>query len=289
MYFVLSTGRAGSRTITSTLDAYEDTVCVHHPKPELAAEATAFFTGEMSREEIEETLRATRHPTVDGKIYGEVNLQMTLLFPILRDLYPEAKYVWLMRDGRDSVASMYYRGWYDETYPRQGLDWRRARLHGDRTGDFTHEEWAATSRFERCCWCWKKYNRMIEAHLATVPPDMGMYVRLDRLKATLPGLLKFLGIRDRKPARVERLNVARQPVSYFSRWSPRQRSAFESICGADMDRWFPEWRSPRGIWREVAAQPIDKPGRLEFLRRSTEKYYAPVARRIGAMRPASAR
>jgi hypothetical protein len=122
---------------------------------------------------------------------------------------------------------------------------------------------------------------MIEAYFATLPEGMGFYVRLDRLKANLPALLRFLGIRDVKPARVERLNVARQPVSYFSRWSPRQRAAFESICGADMDRWFPEWRSPRGIWREVAAEPVDRPGRLESLRRSTEKYYAPVARRLG--------
>ena len=129
MYFVLSTGRAGSRTIATALNQLPGTVCRHHPKPELAAEATAFHLGEYSRDELAETLKETRPETVDGKVYGEVALQHTLLFPVLRDVFPQAQYIWLIRDGRDSVASMYYRGWYDETYPRQGLMWRQARLH----------------------------------------------------------------------------------------------------------------------------------------------------------------
>ena len=141
MYFVLSTGRAGSRTIATALNQIPGTICKHHPEPELAAEATAFHVGEYPRDELEQILRETRQPTMEGKVYGEVALQHTTLFPILRDVFPEAQYIWLIRDGRDSVASMYYRGWYDEVYPRQGIMWRRARLHGDKTGDFTTQEW----------------------------------------------------------------------------------------------------------------------------------------------------
>ncbi len=281
MYFVLSTGRAGSRTIATALNQIPGTVCLHHPKPELAAEATAFHLGAYSREELEHILRETRQPTVDGKVYGEVNLQHTLLFPILRDIFPEARYIWLIRDGRDSVASMYYRGWYDDIYPRQGLMWRRARLHGDRTGDFTSAQWESLTRFEKCCWCWSKYNRMIEERLGGLEDGMHTRVRLDRLSSSIPRLQDFLGLSGEGRVVVEQLNSARQPVSYWTRWTPVQRASFERLCGDDMDRWFPEWLSPAGVWRDLAAEPVHHPGRIESLVRSGRSTAEKVGRKLG--------
>lgn len=281
MYFVLSTGRAGSRTIATALNQIPGTICRHHPEPELAAEATAFFTGEYSRDELAKTLRETRQETIDGKVYGEVALQHTTLFPILREVFPEAQYIWLIRDGRDSVASMYYRGWYDEVYPRQGLMWRRARLHGDRTGDFSSEEWANLTRFEKCCWCWSKYNHLIEDNFATLDDTMCTKVRLDRLTSSIPRLQKFLGLEQEGNVTVEQLNTARQPVSYWSRWTETQRASFERFCGDDMDRWFPEWLSPSGIWRDLAAEPVHHPGRIESLVRSGRSTAEKVGKKLG--------
>jgi hypothetical protein len=283
MYFVVSTGRAGSRTLADSLNRVPGTVCLHHPQPELAAEATEFYCGSYPRADIEKILRETRRPVVDGKVYGEVNLQHTLLFPVLRELFPQAQFVWLLRDGRDSVASMYYRGWYDERYPRQGVAWRKARLHGDKIGDFSPTEWQRLSRFERCCWLWKKFNLLIEAQLTTLDSSHAMTVRLDRLKSSMPKLLSFLGLGITGRFRVEQLNVARQPVSYWTQWTPGQRSAFEQACGTEMDRWFPEWRSPSGIWRPLSAEPIDHPGRLESLHRSASAIAGKIGRRL--MRP----
>jgi len=278
MYFVLSTGRAGSRTIATALNQIPGTVCLHHPQPELAAEATAYHLGEYPAAELAQTLRETRRATVDGQVYGEVNLQHTLLFPILREVFPEAQYIWLIRDGRDSVASMYYRGWYDEVYPRQGIMWRRARLHGDRTGNFSAEQWRGLTRFEKCCWCWSKYNRLIEERLAELDATMQTKVRLDRLTSAMPRLQAFLGLSGSGKVVVEQLNTARQPVSYWTRWTPAQRESFERLCGEDMDRWFPEWLSPSGIWRDLAAEPVHRPGRIESLVRSGRA----TAERVGA-------
>lgn len=287
VYFVLSTGRAGSRTISNVLDQCPGTVCRHHPEPELAAEATAYYCGDLPRSKVEQVLRETRQATVDGQVYGEVNLQLTLLFPILRDLFPDAKYLWLLRDGRDSVASMYYRHWYDDVYPRHSVKWRRARLHGDRTGDFTPAQWAGMGRFERCCWVWKKYNLLAEEAITGLPEGRGQAVRLDLLGTELLRLCRFLGIGFDPAVRIEQLNVARQPVSYWERWSPNRRRAFEQHCGPEMDRWFPEWRSPLGRWRELAPATIYRPGRAVRLRRDVAakslRVKRAVARRVGRM------
>ena len=284
MYFVMSTGRAGSRTIADTLNQIPGTVCLHHPKPELAAEATAFHTRSFPRARLEQVLRETRPATVDGKVYGEVNLQHTLMFPILRVAFPDAKYIWLIRDGRDAVASMYYRGWYDETYPRQGAMWRKARLSGARTGDWSGPSWADLSRFERCCWCWIKYNHLIEAQLTPLDESIWTKVRLDRLGSSLPRLQRFLGLASSKKIVVEQRNTARQPVSYWKRWSPAQVAAFERLCGADMDVWFPEWRSPAGVWRDLAAEPVHRPGRIVSWWRRGQATAQRIRRKLGRIR-----
>ncbi len=280
MYFVLSTGRAGSRTIATALNQIPGTTCLHHPKPELAAEATAFHVGDHPAGDLADILRETRSETIDGEVYGEVNLQHTLLFPILREVFPQAQYIWLIRDGRDSVASMYYRGWYDEIYPRQGIMWRQARLHGDRTGDFSREEWESLSRFEKCCWCWSKYNRLIESQLETLDEHLQTRVRLDRLGSSIPRLQKFLGLPEEKVV-VEQLNTARQPVSYWKGWSETQRASFLRLCGEDMDRWFPEWLAPSGVWRDLAAEPVHRPTRIESLVRSGRATAEKVGSRLG--------
>ena len=232
---------------------------MHHPEPELVLEATEFYYGDRDGQDIAATLRNTRQSTLDGKMYGEVNLQLSLVQPILRELYPEAKYIWLLRDGRDVVASMYYRGWYDapERTKVSGV-WHLARLQGDRTGDFTMEQWRQLSRFEKCCWIWKKYNLVIENHLSQTDPSLWRRVDLEQFKASLPELEAFLGLRSKTRIRVEQQNVAMQDVTRWDHWTADQRSQFEAICGDEMDRWYPTWRSDCGEWQRLDAETPDR-------------------------------
>ena len=246
MFFVLSAGRSGSRTAAAVFSQYENCVCLHHPKPELVTEATEYFYGESNGAEIARTLRETRRPVVDGAQYGEANLQLSLLIPVLREVFPEAKYVWLVRDGRDAVASMYYRGWYDPSQTRVPKHWHDARLQAHRVGDMTSGEWSEYSRFEKCCWIWKKYNLAIESQLAFLAPDRWRQVRLEEFRARLPDLEAFLGLRRLRRILVQKRNVAVQPVISWKAWSMNRRSSFERICGAEMDRWARGWRGPGG-------------------------------------------
>jgi hypothetical protein len=259
MFFILSAGRSGSKTIASTLDRFRNCVCRHHPQPELVVESTEYFYGEYPKEEIAHTLRETRPLTCKHTIYGEANLQLTLLIPVLCEVFPQCKFVWIIRDGRDQVASTFCRGWYDpEVDPERNPLWSQARLWGDRTGDFAEEEWKAMTPFQRCCWQWKKYNRIAEQELTRLSADRWCRVRLDQLKATLPGVGAFLGLRKINTG-VEKLNVANQPVDYWQSWSQPQREQFEAICDREMDEWFPEWRSCDGNWQPIRYPDPDIP------------------------------
>lgn len=284
MFFVVSSGRCGSRTIAETFGQFENCVCLHHPQPELVIEATEYFYGTRPRDEIIKVLRATRFPSVNGKVYGEANLQLSLLIAVLNELYPGSQFIWLIRDGRDAVASMYYRGWYDPSAPRIPERWQRGRLQGDRTGDFSSSEWAALDRFGRCCWIWKKYNLVIESELAAVERSRWMKVRLDRLKASLEELSGFLGLQRPRRVLVERHNVAFQRVVTWESWTVREREQFEKHCGAEMDRWFPEWRAADGAWHSIEAEIPDRPGPLLVAKRWLSSCWKRLRRRLGRIK-----
>ncbi|RJO61117.1 hypothetical protein C4544_03660 [candidate division WS5 bacterium] len=267
MFFVLSSGRSGSLTIASTLDSYGNCVCIHHREPELVIESTQYYYGEYPGSRIAEVLRDTRPNDTQNEIYGDVNLQYSLIVPIIEQVFPEGKYIWLIRDGRDVAASMYYRRWFDPEDLKVPNSYKRARLQGDLTGDFSPSEWQAMSRFAKCCWLWKKYNLIIESHLKGIDQEKWMSVRLDRLKLTLPDIAKFLGLINETNVIVERLNVAYQSVTYWERWNIEERKTFESICGEVMDKWFPEWRDRDGIWQKINSETPDKAGLLIYLKR----------------------
>jgi hypothetical protein len=283
MFFVLSSGRSGSQTIATALDQFSNCVCLHHPKPELVLEATEVYYGDRPVEDVERMLRETRHSTVDGKIYGEVNLQLALLVPSLRRLYPDAKYIWLLRDGRDAVASMYYRGWYDPAETRVAEVWHKGRLAGDRTGDFSPYEWQRLTRFEKCCWIWKKYNLIIQERLAEMQPGRWRKVRLESLKGSLDDLGNFLGLEKPAILLVEKMNVAKQPVVAWHDWTSEQRDQFHSHCCEVMDRWYPSWRDANGNWHPIESEKPDQPPLGERTRRLAVKLGRRVKNRLSRL------
>ena len=262
MFFVLSSGRSGSRTSSEVFSQFDNCDCLHHPQPELVLECTQYYYGENNKQEIVEQLRASR-PDDDarGRVYGEVNLQLSLIHPILRELYPAAKYLWLIRDGRDVVASMYYRGWYDAPdNTKVPQVWHDARLDGHRTGDFSEADWQAMSRFAKCCWIWTKYNQIIEQTLATLPAEQWRQIQLEHFRAQLDDLALFLGLKSQKRIRIEKSNAAHQPVKTWQAWSDAQRQEFIAHCGETMDRFYPGWRDARGAWLELSKESPDRPG-----------------------------
>lgn len=277
LFFVLSSGRSGSKTIAQTLGQLPRCVCLHHPAPELVVEATQCYYDGTGAEEIKRVLKDTRPMATDRDTYGEVNLQLSLLIPILNDAFPTCKFIWLIRDGREAVASMYDRGWYDTSNTKVPQEWHRARLQGDRTGDFSTAQWNSLTRFQRCCWIWKKYNLVIERELGTMEKQRWTSVRLDRLKNTLPELAAFLGLTWRRVL-VEKHNVAIQPVKHWEDWESAQRNQFEQLCANDMDRWFPQWRDGDGAWKRIDAEKPDQPGPLVMAKRKLQRQASRIIR-----------
>ncbi|MCH2127433.1 MAG: hypothetical protein MK165_21765 [Pirellulaceae bacterium] len=256
MFFVLSSGRSGSKTIAHTLDGFTNCDCFHEPEPSLVVEGPQYYYGELAGQAVADILQQ-RIPPKDHRIYGESNLFLSLVMPVLNETFPECKFIWLLRDGRETVSSMFDRGWFDLSAKRVMPIYHASRLAGDKTGDYTESEWRNLSRFAKCCWIWLKYNLIIEEALRDIPTQRRMVVRLDTLKSSLPQIQRFLGLRGRRRVRVQKHNTAFQPVRHWEEWTIEQRDTFERMCGEKMDGWFSEWRDGAGTWMPIQGEEPD--------------------------------
>jgi hypothetical protein len=259
MFFVLSTGRSGTQTMARALSQIPGCYCPHEPEPTLIAESSGYRHGQVSAEEVRRVLADTRLPLADGRVYGESNQTLSLLIPELVQVFPQAKFVWLVRNGLDVVASAVGRGWYpteqggwDRLGDRRRF-WVSHRIRGDLCGDVPASQWVTMSSFERCCWYWSYVNRIISQDLSEHALHRFRQIRLEQIDSELAPAARWLGL----PAMILPPSRAHNRVSGYrvygwQDWTISEREQFAHWCGADMDRYYPSWRSDSGEWRGVA-------------------------------------
>lgn len=260
MFFVLNTGRAGSKTIAQTLSQAPDCLCLHEPEPRLIEESVRYRYADLPLDDVVDLLRRTRPTPNDAEVRGESNNRLALVVPALTEAFPIAKYLWLVRDGRNVVASAMQRGWYGgaDRGPDANL-WHRWRLQGDQIGAVPADTWASWDAFERNCWLWRYTNDLIHQDLAAADQTW-MTVRIETLGSQLEEICDFLGItptdfvvgranrRRRDQSDGTANTVAR--VETWHDWTAEQRRTFEHHAGELMDRLYPAWRDGED-WRDV--------------------------------------
>lgn len=263
MFFVVCAGRSGSQTIARFLAQSPDCFVLHEPEPVFVKEATLYQYGLISHEMMKAIVLCTRPPFIKGKIYGESNHKLATLIPVLADAFPEARFIWLVRDGRDVVASTFYaREWYkavDEivnrpsNYPTALKEWTWYRLRGDLTGDMSTAQWEALTRFEKNCWLWRRTNEIIREHLYRLPQERWRLVRLEELRHRVRDVCEFLEITP-PPAEAGKHNVSPVEPTRWPQWPPFRREAFEKWAGSEMDRLYPGWRDVAGNWHPTPSK-----------------------------------
>lgn len=255
MFFILSSGRSGTMTISRVLSQINGCVCLHEPSPELILESSEYHYGKLSKEKIKDLLLKTRKPFVDGSVYCESNQTLSLMIPVLADAFPEARYVWLIRNGLDVVASIYQKQWYSghsenhdsyEDCPPIEKAWIDGRIRGDLSGDMSSDEWATLDRFGRCCWYWAYVNRIIENDLNRHASTRYYRLRLEEIYEDLPTLIDWMGLKASIAPLVGQHNIAKRIPYHWTDWTESEWEKFEHWCGDLMDCLYPSWRMFRG-------------------------------------------
>jgi len=264
--FVASSGRSGSHSIAQWLDCSDDVRGRHESRLQLVKWSTEYAEGVASREK---TLARLEDLFLDGTVYDpdlvyvESDQKTYNLLPLLAEVLPQAKFVWLIRAGHAVVSSIVGRGWYarqPSNFQNHNVDWwwENWRVQGGRTNPPV-EDWSLMTQFEKCAWYWSHANETIEAAVDELQPDKVLRIRLEDIGDETDRITSFCGVK-RHSKRVPISNPARHSKHFHSNWSKDERIAFKRWCGPMMFRIYPDLMrnlgfSSRAHWLLTSNKP----------------------------------
>jgi len=161
--------------------------------------------------------------------YGEVNSTLRRHVYALRAAFPEARYLHLVRDGRDVVRSMMAR----VTMTPQDLHTARIRPHSH---DPWYEAWQGMDRFARLCWYWQAENRYVRNAVGNTVRFENLLSDFDYFAERLLSPCHVKISRDQWEAAVDkpRNRTNQHRISNHGSWQPAMNETFWSICGSEM-------------------------------------------------------
>jgi hypothetical protein len=234
--FVLSTGRCGTKWLTELL-RHDPRMRVNHSDyPELIRHSRlAYERYEKEPRVFQEIIRATRDGYIldaynRSQTYVETNNRITFFACAIRDVYPNARYIHLVRHPGDFVRSGLNRGWY----------------HGGRhdVGRIRHhdpEKWKAMTDIEKVAWLWNETNQYIEDFFTTLESGQFLQVKAEDMwndsEATTV-ICEFVGAEVSRQAitamldrKINQQRMGRTPR--YQQWSYREKSDLQQYILLD--------------------------------------------------------
>jgi Sulfotransferase family len=253
-FFIVSSGRSGTAMLHKALSANPG-VEIHHEYMVQITQPLAIkrYLGLVGEEECRRVIGETHGAAIrycEADHWGDSSNKLSWLIPDLAALFPQARFVHLVRDGR-KVCSSYFHKLAAECYddrstaifqahiddfhlqappPEKKYWWptpRKDSRHAARFRGF--------SQFERICWHWAELNRVVLEELDRLAPDRSLFLRLEDLRespSVASGLYDFLKL----PHQDEDFTVFARPHNVNrpedKLLTDEQRDSFEAIAGA---------------------------------------------------------
>ena len=258
--FIVSSGRSGTAMMERLFSALPQ-VEMHHEYmvQHVQPAAVKHYLGLSGLGETLHVLRATHGAAIhhsQAPIWGDSSNKLSWLIPVLDRLFPTARFVHLVRDGR-KVTSSYFHKLSAECYDDHSVAvlQRYYDSHGrlpapppekkywwpvPPRGHPQELDFITYTQFERIAFHWAQVNRTILSHLESVDPARRHMVRLEDLVAradTRQRLLNFLGLPwdDRVMGLLNRPHNVNTPEDFPL--TPHQSEQFMCIA-SDMMKQF---------------------------------------------------
>ncbi len=195
LVFAVGTGRCGSKALAAILNQHPEIEFYHEPKGQLIKLSTDYAHGLISREEVKEALLAIYEHTshMKDKIYGESDQKLSNLIDILHEIFPKARFIWLVRNPEAVIRSTFSRGWFDDReFGYEGRNnlgvekvysgkiYSENRINGFKVKEMELKEWKKLTPFQRNCWYWGYWNKLIFRSLSKDGIDFKL-VKLEEL------------------------------------------------------------------------------------------------------------
>jgi LPS sulfotransferase NodH len=143
------------------------------------------------------------------RLYMDADLRLaektprnSLVIPALHQAFPDAQFIFILRDGRDAALSLSKKPWYANQTKGAGLKEPAGYVFGPEARFWVEphraEEFEHTSDIHRCVWIWRQYvEKVIEAS-ASLPKEQFYQVKYEDLVSNpephTSQILDFLGI-----------------------------------------------------------------------------------------------
>ena len=209
VYFIVSTGRTGTKFFETFFGAVTDEVhCLHEPWPDLFDLGVGLHRRELTEAKVLKELLKSRIPmlqetrTLGKRVYVESNPNASLLLPQIRRVFPNHRVVWITRDIKTYLPSAYNKSPDDSgTMFFYANDDHRKRLSAeDVDSDPWRSEWPRLSRAERIAWWWQKCNSLLLEQSENDPRCLHLkfetIFNADNGPAEMAKMLDFFGIKN---------------------------------------------------------------------------------------------
>ena len=214
--FVVGSGRSGTRMIYRLLsgiphiETYHEFECTHI-QPIAAKYYMKIVTKEEAKKEINKLHGAAIHYS-KVKYWVDSSNKLSWLIEPLSELFPEAKFVHLIRDGRKVVSSFYHKlapEIYDDESVKIMMEWIKNKTKNPepppekkywwnipQKGQPFYKEFSELSQFQKICYHWKEIIREVNQSLKLVPKKQKLIIKLEDLSSKKTVLKQFLSFFD---------------------------------------------------------------------------------------------
>jgi hypothetical protein len=243
LLFILSTGRSGSTSIAKSLNLHSKIECRHETFYSLIHLSSLLAYKKVSEKIVEEMIKNLFDIGTLSKnninTYGESDQRLWNMVPILIKLFPNAKFIHLVRNGKSTVNSTFARGWYSEKDNLNPMPWAQYRLSGYECGVISEHVWNNWSAFEKNCWYWKYVNESIAKSFQQIPNEQKITISLEQFNKDNKIIQKFLNVEEENIVSLKSNVVkTKDQAKLNSGWNNRQSQMFDEICGPFQSKYF---------------------------------------------------
>jgi hypothetical protein len=234
-FFILGFGRSGTAFMADFLNQADGVYVYHEPVLEdFYAHLKAHYNPKSAEKYMlgfrkKEIYTRMRH--ISSGIYGETNGNLRCHANAIKNAFPNAPLLHLVRDGRDVVRSHMSRRTMTvknpfsvSMHPMESDPWRI--------------RWSEMDRFARICWYWQEENRRLRN-------SIGRIVQFEKILSSYEyfqrEVLEPCGIYIEKKVWETTVNTPRNTTGEFSmpkwdQWTSEQQKKFREICGEEMEK-----------------------------------------------------
>jgi len=172
--FIVSSGRTGTKFFENFFTYnFSRAYCLHEPYPSLRQLSINQYRKSLSSKKIKKEILLNRRLILNElyrkniSYYIESNPNLSLLIPYIKQIFPNYKFLVIIRNLKSYVVSAYNKS-PDDSQKKflYDLDDEQYRLQAKDISENYINEWHSFNRVEKIAWWWKTINNYLIEHTA---------------------------------------------------------------------------------------------------------------------------